>query len=154
MQITENHVVSFHYALINDQGEVLDGSRAGNAIPYLHGHQNIVPGLEEAMEGKSAGDTFKITLAPQQAYGSRDEEKVYDVDPQLFAGIEGVEPGFMCQMTNESGEQELVSVLEVGDDYVTVDANHPYAGQSLTFDVEIVDVRLATPQELEAGQII
>jgi FKBP-type peptidyl-prolyl cis-trans isomerase SlyD len=154
MQITDSAVVYFHYALINDQGEVLDGTKGGDPIPYLHGCHNIVPGLEKAMAGRSANDHFRITLTPLEAYGERDEDKVYDVERQLFANMPELSEGLMCHMTNESGEDELVSVIEIDDDLVTVDANHPYAGESLTFDVEIVSIRNATPAEMEAGQAI
>ncbi|WP_292311939.1 FKBP-type peptidyl-prolyl cis-trans isomerase [Marivivens sp.] len=77
MQITQNAVVTFHYALINDQGEVIDGTKGGDPIPYLHGHKNIVPGLESALEGKSTGDHFKVMLTAAQAYGDYDEDKVF-----------------------------------------------------------------------------
>ncbi|SIT07415.1 FKBP-type peptidyl-prolyl cis-trans isomerase [Neptunomonas antarctica] len=154
MQITDSAVVYFHYALINDQGEVLDGTKGGDPIPYLHGCHNIVPGLEKAMDGRSADDHFRITLTPLEAYGERDEDKVYDVERQLFANMPELSEGLMFHMTNESGEDELVSVVEIHDDLVTVDANHPYAGESLTFDVEIVSIRNATPAEMEAGQAI
>ncbi len=152
MQITDNAVVCFHYALINDQGEVLDGSKGGDPIPYLHGFHNIVPGLEKAMAGRSANEHFRVSLTPLEAYGEIDEEKIYDVEHSLFADMSELAVGLMCHMTNESGEDEVVSVIEIEDDVVTVDANHPYAGESLTFDVEIVSIREATAQEIQAGQ--
>jgi FKBP-type peptidyl-prolyl cis-trans isomerase SlyD len=152
MQIAENAVVCFHYALINDQGEVLDGSKGGEPIPYLHGCHNIVPGLEKAMAGRAANDHFRVSLTSLEAYGEVDEEKIYDVERALFADMSELAVGLMCHMTNESGEDEIVTVIEIDDDVVTVDANHPYAGESLTFDVEIVSVREATPQEIQAGQ--
>lgn len=154
MQISDNRVVYFHYALINEQSEVLDGSKGGDPIPYLHGHHHIVPGLEKAMQGRAAEDSFRVSLTPLEAYGEVDEEKIYDVERTLFSGMSELSVGLMCHMTNEAGEDEVVTVIEIEDDLVTVDANHPYAGQSLTFDVEIVSVREATAQELEAGQII
>ncbi|SFG72897.1 FKBP-type peptidyl-prolyl cis-trans isomerase [Neptunomonas qingdaonensis] len=154
MQICDNAVVYFHYALINEQGEVLDGSKGGDPIPYLHGCHNIVPGLEKAMEGRAAEEHFRVSLTPLEAYGEVDEDKIYDVERKLFSQMPELSVGLMCHMTNEAGEDEVVSVIEIEDDLVTVDANHPYAGQSLTFDVEIVSVREATPQELQAGQAI
>lgn len=153
MQIIDNAVVCFHYALINDQGEVLDGSKGGEPVPYLHGCHNIVPGLEEAMAGRSVNDHFRVSLTPLEAYGERDEEKIYDVERKLFADMSELSVGLLCHMTNESGEDEVVSVIEIEDDVVTVDANHPYAGESLTFDVEIVSIREATAQEIQAGQV-
>ncbi|WP_293268704.1 peptidylprolyl isomerase [Neptunomonas sp.] len=154
MQITDNAVVCFHYALINDKDEVLDGSKGGEPIPYLHGFHNIVPGLEKAMAGRSVKDHFRVSLTPLEAYGEIDEEKIYDVDRKLFAEMSELSVGLMCHMTNESGDDEVVTVIEIDDDVVTVDANHPYAGESLTFDVDIVSIREATPQEIQAGQMV
>ena len=151
MQISQNAVVTFHYALINDQGEVIDGTKGGDPIPYLHGHKNIVPGLELALEGKALGDHFKISLKANEAYGAYDEDKVFDVERSLFSVIPDLAEGYMCHLTNEQGQDELVTVIEINDELVTVDANHPYAGQDLTFDVEVVSVRPATEQELAAG---
>ena len=154
MQISDNAVVYFHYALIDEEGEVLDGSQGGEPIPYLHGCHNIVPGLEKAMQGREAGEHFRVSLTPLEAYGEVDEDKIYDVQRQLFSNMPELAVGLMCHMTNEAGEDEVVSVIEIEEDLVSVDANHPYAGQSLTFDVEIISVRMATPQELQAGRAI
>lgn len=154
MQITDNVVVYFHYALIDEQDEVLDGSKGGDPIPYLHGYHNIVPGLEKALTDRSAAEHFRVSLTPLEAYGEIDEDKIYDVERKLFTDMPDLSIGLMCHMTNESGEDELVSVVDIDDEVVTVDANHPYAGQSLTFDVEIISVREASPQEIQAGQAI
>ncbi|MFW1676748.1 FKBP-type peptidyl-prolyl cis-trans isomerase [Pontibacter sp. JAM-7] len=153
MQVEENKVVLFHYSLINDQDEVIDGSRGGEPLPYLHGHNNIVPGLEQAMTGRKVGDQFKITVPPEQGYGIRDEDKVYVVDRASFAGFSDLETGMLCQMENPEGDPEYVTVVAIEDDEVTVDGNHPFAGQVLSFDVEVVAVREATEQELSAGRI-
>lgn len=151
MQIEQNRVVSFHYSLITEQNEVLDGSRGGEPIAYLHGHRNIVPGLERALEGREEGAIFKVTLTPENAYGEYDDDKVFDVERALF-GEMALHAGMFCHLTNEQGEDELVTVLEFDEQTVTVDANHPYAGQTLTFDVEVTALRAATAAEIEAGK--
>lgn len=154
MKIADNKVVLFHYALVNSEGEVLDGSRGGEPLPYLHGHQNIVPGLEEALAGHEVGDHFKVTVTPEKGYGLRDEEKVQALDPKSFEGFDSLEVGMLCQMDDdEQGEPQYVAITEITDEEITVDGNHPFAGLDLNFDVEIMEVRDATEQELSAGRI-
>ncbi|MDF2181860.1 peptidylprolyl isomerase [Neptuniibacter sp. CAU 1671] len=153
MQIADNSVVLFHYSLVNEQGEVIEGSRGGDPLPYLHGHRNIVPGLEKALTGRSVGDKFTIQLQPEEGYGLRDEDKVYVVDRASFAGFDTLETGMLCQMEDPEGQPEYVTVVDINDEEVTVDGNHPYAGQVLNFDVEVVAVREATESELAAGRI-
>lgn len=153
MKISNNKVVLFHYALVNSEGEVLDGSRGGEPLPYLHGHKNIVPGLEAAMTDREVGDHFKVTVSPDQGYGQRDESKVQILDPESFAGFDKLEIGMLCQMEDDNGEAQYVAITDIKDDEITVDANHPFAGLELNFDVEIMEVRDATEQELSAGRI-
>jgi len=153
MQISENKVVTFHYELSDEVGQTIDSSREGEPLPYLHGHRNIVPGLENAMAGRQKGDSFKVKVQPQLAYGLRDEDKVFFVPRQDFAGIEELEVGAMCQLKDPNGEEMLVTVTDIQEEQVEVDANHPFAGHVLNFDVEIVDVRDATDAEIEAGAI-
>lgn len=153
MKVSQNKVVLFHYALINSEGEVLDGSANGEPLPYLHGHKNIVPGLESAMNGRSTGDKFQVKVSPDQGYGLRDEAKVQIVDKASFEGFGDLQEGMVCQMEGEKGELELVCITKIDSDEVTVDGNHPFAGIELCFDVEVVDVREATEEELSAGRI-
>lgn len=153
MKVSENKVVLFHYALVNSAGEVLDGSRGGNPLPYLHGHKNIVPGLESAMTGHEEGDKFEVIVPPEQGYGERDEEKVQSIDRKAFADFTELEEGMVCQMEDDNGELQLVGITKIADDEVTIDANHPFAGIELKFDVEIMEVRDATAEELKAGHI-
>lgn len=153
MKIKNDKVVSFHYALVNAKGEVLDGSRDGNPLPYLHGHKNIVPGLESALIGHEVGDRFKVQVSPEQGYGLRDEEKVSLVDRASFADFSELEEGMVCQMEDEAGEPQFVGITKIDDQEVTVDANHPFAGLELNFDVEIMEVRDATEEELSAGWV-
>ncbi len=153
MKIEKGKVVAFHYALVNAEGEVLDGSRDGQPLPYLHGHNNIVPGLEAALDGREAGERFEVKVAPEQGYGLRDEEKVQVVDRESFAEFADIEVGMVCQMEDESGELQFVAITQIDEEEVTVDANHPFAGLELNFDVEVMDVRDATEEELSAGRI-
>lgn len=147
--IANDHVVTFHYKLTGADGQVLDQSD-GTPLPYLHGHSNIIPGLEQALAGKQAGDKLTVTVEPADAYGEYSEDMIQQVPEQMFQGVEGVQPGMQFQAETDDGVQ-VVTVKEVKDGVVTVDANHPLAGQRLTFDVEIVDVRPATETELQHG---
>ncbi|EAR59795.1 FKBP-type peptidyl-prolyl cis-trans isomerase [Neptuniibacter caesariensis] len=153
MKVSENKVVLFHYALVNSAGEVLDGSRGGNPLPYLHGHKNIVPGLEAAMDSREVGDKFEVVVPPEQGYGQRDEAKVQVIDSQAFADFTELEEGMVCQMEDDNGELQLVGITKIEGEDVTVDANHPFAGIELKFDVEIMEVRDATAEELSAGHV-
>lgn len=153
MKISKDKVVTFHYALVNAEGEVLDGSRGAEPLPYLHGHNNIVPGLERAMDGHVVGDKFKVNVSPSEGYGLRDEDKVSLVERASFADFSALDVGMMYQMEDENGDTQLVSITQIDDNDVTVDANHPFAGLELNFDVEIMDIREATEDELSAGRI-
>ena len=153
MKISKDKVVTFHYALVNAEGEVLDGSRGAEPLPYLHGHNNIVPGLERAMDGHVVGDKFKVNVSPSEGYGLRDEDKVSLVERASFADFAALDVGMMYQMEDENGDTQLVSITQIDDNDVTVDANHTFAGRELNFDVEIMDIREATEDELSAGRI-
>ena len=150
MQIAENTVASFHYTLTNDAGEVLDTSRGREPLAYLHGAGNIVPGLEEAMAGHKAGDSFKVDVAPEDGYGNHHEGLVQDVPRAAFQGVDEIEPGMSFQANTPQGVHS-VTVTKVTSDTVTVDGNHPLAGQRLHFDVEVTDVRAASAEELAHG---
>jgi FKBP-type peptidyl-prolyl cis-trans isomerase SlyD len=151
MQVTNRKVVTIDYTLTDEKGEVLDSSKGSEPLAYLHGAGNIVPGLETALEGKSAGDVLKVTVTPEEGYGARDEELVQPVPRDRFP-IEDVEVGMQFEAKGDGGTQ-LVTVVAVTDEAVTVDANHPLAGVPLTFDVTVVDVRDATLEELKHGHV-
>lgn len=154
MQITDHKVVSFHYTLTSDEGTVIDSSAGGKPLPYLHGAENIVPGLELALEGKSAGDKLKVSLDAADAYGEFDAAMVAIVSADLFDGVDNIEIGMEFQAETPDGEGvQIVRITDVDGDNITVDGNHPLAGQNLHFDVEITDVRDATAEELEHGHI-
>nr|BAL53172.1 FKBP-type peptidyl-prolyl cis-trans isomerase SlyD [uncultured Gammaproteobacteria bacterium] len=150
MQVSENKVVSIHYTLTNDAGEVIDTSVGRAPLSYLHGAGNLIPGLEKALEGKACGDHIDVSLAPEEAYGQRDEALIQVVPKSTFEGIEEIEPGMQFQAQTPAGRQ-ILTVVEVYDDEVVIDGNHPLAGETLHFSVEITEVREATEEELAHG---
>jgi FKBP-type peptidyl-prolyl cis-trans isomerase SlyD len=151
MRIAKHAVVSIDYTLTDQAGAVLDSSKGQAPLAYLHGTGSIISGLEEALEGKGAGDALKVSVPPEKGYGARDEKLLKKV-PRTMFDIEKVEPGMRFHADGEHGHQ-VVTVTAVDSDHVTVDANHPLAGQTLVFDVKIVDVRAATQEELSHGHV-
>ena len=147
--IQNDSVVNFHYTLTNAAGDVLDKSE-GQPLVYLHGAHNIVPGLENALVGKQVGDTFKVTVEPEEGYGEYQAEMVQEVPRNMFQGVDDITVGMQFQAQTDDGVQ-VVTVKDVTPELVIVDANHPLAGQALTFDVEVVAIRAATAEELEHG---
>ncbi|MBW6392355.1 MAG: peptidylprolyl isomerase [Halomonas sp.] len=152
MQIAQNSVVAFHYTLTNDAGEVLDSSEGRQPLTYLHGAGNIIPGLEKQLEGREAGDKLNVTVSPEEGYGEVQPQLVQEVPRDAFQGVESVEPGMQFQAQTQGGPL-MVTVTSVEGDTVTVDGNHPLAGQKLNFDVEISDVREASQEEIEHGHV-
>lgn len=152
MQIAERCVAAFHYTLTNDAGEVLDSSRAREPLVYLHGSGNIVPGLEKALAGKKAGEKLKVDVIPEEGYGARVPALVQEVPRTAFQGVDKVEPGMQFKAESNMGPV-TVTVTQVDEDKVTVDGNHPLAGETLHFDVEITEVREASAEEAEHGHV-
>lgn len=151
MQTIQNgSVVGFNYKLSNSQGQLLDQSRADAAFEYLHGYNNIVPGLEKELEGLKAGDQKQVTVQPEDGYGLADENRIFTVPKSNFPEGVAIEAGMQFQSEGPEGTM-IVTVTNVTDDSVTVDANHPLAGETLYFDVEIVSVRTGTADELAHG---
>jgi FKBP-type peptidyl-prolyl cis-trans isomerase SlyD len=150
LNIAPRTVAFFHYTLRNEAGEELESSRGGDASAYLHGANNIVPGLEKAMAGKSSGDIFSATVAPEEAYGQPDPDRHQRVPVKhlLFKGK--LKPGMVVQLNTGEGRVP-VTVVKAGRHSADIDTNHPLAGQSLTFDIEIVDVREASEEEIAHG---
>ncbi len=153
MKIIDNAYVEFHYALVNAQNDALDNSRDGEPLPYIHGQGNIIPGLEQALAGREAGETFSVTVPPEAGYGLRDEARVSVVDSASFAAFESIDVGMLCQIEGENGKPQLVTItaIDEAEEEVTIDANHPFAGQTLQFEVEVMQVRAATADELSNG---
>jgi FKBP-type peptidyl-prolyl cis-trans isomerase SlyD len=151
MQISKDKVVSIDYTLTNSNGDILDSSKGRAPLAYLHGAQNIIPGLETALDGKSTNDTLKVTIPPEQGYGPRNEQMVQAVPRDRFP-IKDIKVGMQFQATGPQG-QLPVMVVAVDDQNVTIDANHPLAGVALTFDVTVREVRDATAEELSHGHV-
>ncbi len=148
--IAKDKVVSIDYTLTGAAGEVIDSSQGGEPLTYLHGGGNIIPGLERALEGKSVGDQVNATVAPDQGYGQKPPALVQGVPRTQFPGVTDIKVGMQFQAQTNHGPR-VVTVVGVSDDTVTVDANHPLAGETLNFAVKVVDVRDATAQELDHG---
>ncbi len=153
MQITEHKVVSIDYALTNDEGELIDTSEGSEPLAYLHGVGGIIPGLEQALEGKSSGETFKVSIDPANAYGHRRDELQQVVPREQFGDTPDLQVGMRFRASTESGDQLVMTVVEVGESTVTVDGNHQLAGMTLHFEVTIRDVRDATPEEISHGHV-
>ena len=152
MPIEDRKVVSFHYTLTNDKGEQIESSRQGNPLVYLHGYRNIIPGLEKAMKGREVGDTFEVTVEPADAYGERNPNNLQRVPAKHFPNPRKLSPGQMVSLQTRQGPIQAV-IVKVGRFNIDVDANHPLAGQTLTFDVEITDIRDATKEEIDHGHV-
>ncbi len=152
MKVAENTVVVIDYTLTDNDGSVIDSSEGAGPLSYLHGAGNIIPGLEEALMGKEAGEEVKASIEPAKAYGDRHEQLKQEVPRELFSGVDNVEVGMQFQSETEQGPV-LVTVVEVKDETVTVDGNHPLAGVNLNFDVTIREVREASEEELEHGHV-
>lgn len=150
MNISENCVASFHYTLTDNTGKVLDSSEGQEPLSYLHGAGNIIPGLEDALVGKTIGDKLSVSVNAAQAYGLRDDSMVQELPSSMFSGIDNIETGMEFHAETEHGLQ-VVTVTKVDGDQITIDGNHPLAGVDLNFDVEITDVRTATEEELNHG---
>ena len=147
--IKKDSAVRFNYTLKDEDGNVIDQSQ-GEPLAYLHGHNNIIPGLEKHLEGKKAGDKLNADIEPVDAYGDYQDQAVQEVPRSNFQGVEDIQPGMQFQ-SESNGQTMLVTVKDVNDEIVTVDANHPLAGKKLNFDVDVVDVRDATEEELSHG---
>lgn len=152
MTVKRNAVVSIAYTLKDDDGEVLDTSDGQEDLAYLHGHENIVPGLEEMLEGRGIGESISTSVAPAKGYGVRDEELVFKM-PRDRMPDEGVEVGEQFTAQDKEGNQQIVTVAEVDSHTVTLDGNHPLAGRTLHFDVTINAIRDATEIEIEHGHV-
>jgi len=152
MTITKNKIVSFHYSLINEAGELVETSRERKPMTYFHGANNIVPGLEKALEGRSEGDEFQVTIPPEEAYGERDDNKLQRISSKHFKNPKKIKPGQVLAVQTRQGPLQ-VTVLKVGRFNLDVDANHPLAGQTLNFDIEVTEIRDATKEEIAHGHI-
>jgi FKBP-type peptidyl-prolyl cis-trans isomerase SlyD len=152
MEIADQRVVLMHYTLTDSKGEVLDSSQGNEPLAYLHGSGNIIPGLEKALLGKQAGDKLAVKLAPAEGYGERNDALIQQVPRRAFQGVKDIQPGMSFEAQGPQGPMR-VTVTRVVGDMVTVDGNHPLAGEELNFDVEITEVRAATAEEMQHGHV-
>ncbi len=138
--------------MTDKDGEILDSSEGQEPLSYLHGRGNIIIGLEKALEGKQAGEKLQVTVAPEEAYGIKNETLKLQIPRTAFKDVDELEPGMRFQVQGDEGVQ-IVTVTDVGENEVTVDGNHPLAGEALTFDVEVTEIRDATSEELSHGHV-
>lgn len=150
MHITKNTVATIDYTVSTTDGKILDSSKGRSPMPYLHGAGSIIPGIERALEGKSAGDSINIVISPEDAYGQKDPNMVQPVPRNNFQGVDKIEVGMQFRAQTPGGAR-IVTVVGVDDNTVTVDANHPLAGQTLAVQATVVEVRPATEDEVNHG---
>jgi len=150
MKIEKNRVVGIHYTLTDNDGKVLDSSRGNQPLLYLHGNGNLIPGLENALEGKRKNDTLNVKVMPDMGYGEFDENMIFEVNRSQFDFSGEIKKGMQFQMHTDHGHQ-VVTVSKIEGDVVILDGNHPLAGQELNFDVEVTDVREASGDEISHG---
>ena len=141
-----------HYTLKDEQGETIDSSQGHEPLAYIQGIGNIIPGLEDALEGKTKGDKLEVTIAPEDGYGERQENMVQKEAKSGFQGDEELVVGMQVQVETKNGPA-IAMVSEIEGEDVTLDLNHPLAGVTLNFDVEVMDVREATDEELDHGHV-
>lgn len=151
MQIAQQKVVTIDYTLTDDEGAIIDKSEGGS-FAYLHGAGNIIPGLEQALEGKQAGDSLQVQVAPDEGYGQRNDELAQTVPKEMF-GDQEPQTGQQFYAETPDGQTIMVTVVAADGDQVTIDANHPLAGVNLNFDVQVLEVRDASAEELEHGHV-
>jgi FKBP-type peptidyl-prolyl cis-trans isomerase SlyD len=149
MIIEKNSVVKFHYSVAETGKEQLESSKESQALTVLVGHGAIIPGLEEAMLGKQAGEQIAVTISPEQAYGERREGLTQRIPKKLFKNAK-LAPGMQVVLPTEMG-QRAMTILKVGMSVVDVDLNHPMAGKSLDFAVDVLEVRAASEEEIAHG---
>lgn len=149
MRIGKHSFVAFEYRLTDEDGLEIDSSSPEEPLTYVHGMKEIVPGLERALEGRSVGDQFQVTIGPADAYGERIEELCIELPRDEFEDAQDLEIGMQFSLADEDEEEVVVSVVEFDDETVVVDGNHPLAGVTLNFDVKIHDVRPATDEEIQ-----
>ena len=152
MSIKKDSVVTFNYTLKDDAGEVIDSSSPGEPLAYLHGHGNLVPGLERELEGKNTGEKLTVKVAPADGYGELSKDLIQKVPRRSLKGIAKITVGMRLHAQTDQGTR-AVTVKAVTGDMVTIDGNHPLAGKNLNFDIDLVDVRDATEEELAHGHV-
>lgn len=145
-------VVKMNYSLKSDDGTLLDTSEGRSTVDFITGKQNIIPSLEQEFEGREKGDKFSVTIPFENGYGEHLEELVQEVPKSEFGSdVNNVKVGDQFQVENQSGQPLIVTAIKINDETIVLDGNHPLAGQNLNFDLEVVDVRHATAEEIKRG---
>ena len=152
MQVEKNKVVEIEYTLKDDSGQILDSSQNREPLSYIQGLGNLIPGVENALEGKSSGERVEITVPPETGYGARDDSLVLTIERAKFAEVDDLKEGLRFRMDTPDGPL-IFTVLKIDEAEVLVDGNHPLAGMTLNFDITIQSVRDATTEELEHGHV-
>ncbi len=145
--VANDLVIAIHYCLKNAAGDIIDQSEKDQPMEYIQGAGNIIPGLEQALTGKSIGDHCEVTVNPEDAYGMHEPQMVQQVPREMFQGVDTIEVGMNFQSQGPDGQAMMITVTAVEEDLITIDGNHPLAGQSLHFAVDIVSIREATEDE-------
>lgn len=151
MQIAKNTVVTIHYTLKDDDGNIVDSSEGGQPLAYLHGVGNIISGLESALEGREEGEEISVTIPPERGYGPHHRELMQVVPRDRFDIDEEIQVGMQFKAQTTSGTH-VVTVTQIDGNDVTIDGNHPLAGQTLNFDVAVQEVREASSEEIAHGE--
>ena len=151
-KIAQNTVVSLDYTLTNDAGDILDKSENGQFV-YLHGTNSIIPGLENALADKSLNDEFKVTIEADDAYGQNDDSKKQVVGREMFEADSPIEVGTQFHAQSPEGEMLMITVTAIDGDQITIDGNHPLAGERLHFEIKVTDLREASEEEISHGHV-
>lgn len=152
MQIAANKVATIAYTLKDSDGTLIDQADKNSPFAFIQGIGNIIPGLETALEGKTAGDNINVTIEPANGYGERDDSMLQTMSKDMFEGVDEVTPGMQFHAQTAQG-MSVVTVTQVEGDNVTIDGNHPLAGVTLNFDVDVIEVRDASEEELDHGHV-
>ena len=153
MQVSSNKVVTIDYKLKNDEGTLIYSSENRDPLSYIQGARRIIPGLENALVGKEEGESFSVTIEPDEAYGEYDSSLVFSVPKNKFQKTDNIKEGMRVQVQMQDGKKRAVTIKDIGEQKVSLDANHPLAGDTLHFDIKVKGVREATSEELEQGKI-
>ena len=151
MKIVTNAKVKIEYTLKNDSGEILDSSEGAEPLAYIQGIGALIPGLEKALEGNEEGESISVSINPAEAYGEYDDNLVFDVPKESFKSDDPMSEGMQVQAEKKNGSLQMLTIKAVGKDTVTLDGNHPLAGETLHFDVQVAFVGEATQEELDHG---
>lgn len=152
MKITENKVAVIHYAVSDSEDTLIDSSYDHKPLSIIYGTGYLIPGLEDALKGRTVGDKFEVSVPPEKGYGDRHDDYVQTVPKEMFADIDDLAVGAQLRATTDDGEQTVI-VVDMTEDTITVDGNHPLSGMELKFEVEVLTVRDATEDELTHGHV-